>query len=206
MINGLEKEVKPLMEEEKEESIRNRKGNFLGLEKCKSSNGDKEGYPLFERDVSQKRERGVPEIRVTTLLDTRIDYPVVESIEERDYCLHRDYYGKESYSGTPFICSGSLKDENGTVFLYGHHMRNGTMFADLMKYQEKSFWEKHPAILLDTLYEHHQYQIFAAFYAKESDWTLEDGLLFTAVNFGESLEAKDIELITDAGIYDTGIP
>ena len=59
--------------------------------------------------------------------------------------------------------------------------------------------------MLDTLYEHRQYQIFAAFYAKESDWTLEDRLLYAAVNFGESLETKDIELITDAGIYDTGI-
>lgn len=89
VINGSEKEAKPLVEEEKEESIRNQKGNFLELETCKSSNGYKQGYPLFERDVSQKGERGVPEIRVTTLLDKR-DAPT-EMRETNTKITYRDY-------------------------------------------------------------------------------------------------------------------
>lgn len=136
---------------------------------------------------------------------TKIDYPVVQSLGEPEYYLHRNFKGEKSYSGTPFVGSGSLKEETGAVFLYGHHMRNGTMFADLLNYREKSFWEYHPTIFLDTLYEHRQYQIFTAFYAKETDWIQEDGLLFAAVNSGKIIGAKDLETLASAGLYDTGI-
>ena len=44
--------------------------------------------------------------------------------------------------------------------IYGHNMRNGTMFADLLKYQSIEFWKMHPIIRLDTLWARYQYEIF----------------------------------------------
>ena len=35
----------------------------------------------------------------------------------------------------PFVESGDMKREKEDIFLYGHNMRNGAMFADLLKYQ-----------------------------------------------------------------------
>lgn len=136
---------------------------------------------------------------------TRIDYPVMESAEEQERYLHRDFYGKDSYSGTPFVGSGSLKAGSSVVFLYGHHMRNGTMFADLMKYREKKFWKRHPVISLDTRYEHRQYQIFSAFYANEEEWIRDGEILFLAAGARRSLKTEEMELLVKKGLYDTGI-
>ena len=48
--------------------------------------------------------------------------------------------------------------------LYGHHMADGSMFAQLeTRYKKQSFWEEHQYLTFDTLYEHHTYQIIACF-------------------------------------------
>ena len=83
---------------------------------------------------------------------TRINYPVMSTPEEPEFYLHRsDFYRQESYSGTPFI-GQDYQAENPILMLFGHHMRNGTMFSDLMKYQDDSFWGNHRTIQFDTLY------------------------------------------------------
>lgn len=137
--------------------------------------------------------------------DTKIDYPVVQSLEEPEYYLHRNFNRENSYSGTPFVGSGSLEEKAAAVFVYGHHMRNGTMFADLMKYQEKKFWEGHPVIFLDTRYEHRQYQIFSAFYANEEEWIRDGEILSVAAGARRSLKTEEMELLVEKGLYDTGI-
>ena len=68
---------------------------------------------------------------------TRINYPVMSTPEEPEFYLHRDFYRQESYSGTPFI-GQDYQAENLILMLFGHHMRNGTMFSDLMKYRASS--------------------------------------------------------------------
>lgn len=52
------------------------------------------------------------------------------------------------------------------------------MFADLLKYQDRSYWESHSIIRLDTLEEEQKYKVFSAFYAAEEDWTLEEGIFY----------------------------
>lgn len=196
----------------REKSPDQKLGYGQGAELKDEKNGEQQG----EENLSQKEtdilseykdlaERNPDFAGWISIEGTRVDYPVVESTKEREYYLHRDFYGNDSYSGTPFVGSGSLKEKSGAVFLYGHHMRNGTMFADLLNYREKSFWEQHSVISFDTLYEHRQYQIFTVFYARESDWIQEDGLLFAAVNSGRILGEKDRKVLADAGLYDTGI-
>ena len=96
--------------------------------------------------------------------DTRINYPVMSTPEEPEFYLHRDFYRQESYSGTPFI-GQDYQAENLILMLFGHHMRSGTMFSDLMKYRDNSFWDNHRTIQFDTLYEKRKYEIFAVGYA-----------------------------------------
>lgn len=115
---------------------------------------------------------------------TSIDYPVMQSLEEREYYLHRDFYGKESYAGTPFVGNGSLEDDDKAVFVYGHNMRSGTMFADLLKYRKKEYWNEHPIIELDTLYEHRKYEIIDVFNANAKAWSEPDEMLCQLANPG----------------------
>lgn len=100
---------------------------------------------------------------------TNIDYPVMQTTWEPEYYLHRNFAGDYSYAGIPFVGKGDLKVEGGDLFIYGHNMRNGTIFADLLKYQNEKFWKEHPVIVLDRLWKHQKYEVFAAFYAKEEE-------------------------------------
>lgn len=81
---------------------------------------------------------------------TNIDYPIVYGKDNEEY-LHKDFNGGKSSSGTIFLdhtCKKDFTSDNNIV--YGHHMKNGTMFADLLKFREESFLKKHSTIILYT--------------------------------------------------------
>lgn len=131
---------------------------------------------------------------------TSIDYPVMQTLEVPEYYIHRDFEGKSSYAGMIFVGGGNMMVEAEPLFLYGHNMKNGTMFSDLLNYQKKEFWEKNSIVLLDTLWEHREYKIFSSFYAVEEDWESEDGIFYTSkANKNLGRRAKE------RGIYETGV-
>lgn len=79
---------------------------------------------------------------------TRIDYPVVQGKDNEEY-LHKTFTGVRNNSGTIFLdcqCAGDFSSDNN--ILYGHHMRNGSMFADLLKLRDADFLKKHNIIYL----------------------------------------------------------
>ena len=77
---------------------------------------------------------------------TTIDYPIVQGKDNEEY-LHQDFNKKKSSSGTIFLDNNFTSDNN---IIYGHHMKNGTMFAQLLKFREKSFLKKHNEIMIFT--------------------------------------------------------
>ncbi len=96
---------------------------------------------------------------------TRIDYPVMYSPEEPQKYIHADFDGNYSYPGTPFL-DGHCEENSENYIIYAHNMLDGSMFRSLMKYENKAYWEKHPTIQFNTLYEEGEYEVLAAFYDK----------------------------------------
>ena len=93
---------------------------------------------------------------------TAIDYPVMRSPDEPDFYLHHDFAKQESMSGTPYIGKGcDLGSDN--IILYGHNMKNGTMFADLLRFADADFCREHRTVGFDTVEESAEYEILAAF-------------------------------------------
>lgn len=92
---------------------------------------------------------------------TRIDYPVVQRRESRNYYLRRGFDKKYSYYGTPFAFEDAAFEEADNFVLYGHHMDNGSMFSDLMKYKSAAFYQEHKYITFDTLQGYGTYEIIA---------------------------------------------
>lgn len=93
--------------------------------------------------------------------DTPIDYPVMQA-EDNEYYLHRDFYKNYQFSGIPFLdCQSTETSENRII--YAHNMKNGTMFAAVAKYDNKSFYDEHKIINYDTLYERGAYEIISVF-------------------------------------------
>ena len=137
--------------------------------------------------------------------DTKIDYPVMYAPDDLEKYLHNDYEGNYFYGGTPYMdvrCS----PESENYLIYGHNMLDGSMFRGLMKYEKKTYWESHPIIQFDTLYEERKYEIVAAFYDRVY-YSHEDCFKFYNVIDLED-EAAFNEAISNfkaKAIYDTGV-
>ena len=90
-----------------------------------------------------------------------ISYPVMQA-EDNDYYLHRDIYGNYLFAGAIFLdasCSRTMYGYN-TIF-YGHNMRDGSMFARLADFQDKSVWESCPYFWIQTPEADILYEIFS---------------------------------------------
>ena len=82
--------------------------------------------------------------------DTVIDYPVLRG-EDNDYYLHHTYDGKSSVSGSIFVDTTNRPGfvDSNTV-IYGHHMKNKSMFATISNWAEQEYYEEHPVMWLLT--------------------------------------------------------
>lgn len=139
--------------------------------------------------------------------DTVVDYPVMHTPEDGEKYIYADFQGKFSAAGLPFIEDDCCMDpESDNLIIYGHNMKNGSMFASLMKYQKESYWEEHPTILFSTLHEEREYEIISAFYDKVY-YQHE-----TCFKFYQFIDARDEAHFNEAmdyyykhALYDTGV-
>ena len=138
--------------------------------------------------------------------DTPIDYPVMYTPEDPEYYLHRAFDRSYSFSGVPFM-GGSCFEGCVNPILYGHDMRNGTMFAALLKYADEAFWMEHPVVQFDTLYEHGTYEVMAAFRSRV--YKASEKGVFRYYDYYDltdpELFDEYVEQVQKAALYDTGI-
>ncbi len=149
-----------------------------------------------------------PEIAGWIKIDgTVIDYPVMYTPDDPEKYLHRDFQQADHYAGLPFLDARCGMDpESDNLILYGHNMKDGTMFRSLLNYEVKSYWEAHPIIAFSTLYEKREYEIVAAFYDRVY-YTYED-----CFKFYQFIDAKDkadfdeaVAHIQEKALYRTGV-
>lgn len=81
---------------------------------------------------------------------TSISYPVMYTPSEPQKYLRRSFYGQYSQSGVPFL-DGRCSTVGGNLIIYGHNMRNGTMFSDLKRYVDRDFLNAHRTVKFETV-------------------------------------------------------
>lgn len=100
---------------------------------------------------------------------TSISYPVVLSKDNKDY-LHVSFNKEANNSGTIFIdCRNTKTIYDRHMVLYGHNMRDGSMFAQIKSYVDEEFMEQHPVIWFITPAKKLLYRVFSAYEASPSD-------------------------------------
>lgn len=137
--------------------------------------------------------------------DTRIDYPVVDREEDPEYYLHRAFDGSKSFGGTPFLGEASGVDTK-CLIIYGHNMKNGSMFGTLDSYKRTDYWKEHPIIWFYVDGEPRAYEVFAAVETKVL-YEDEDGFRYYRYD-GDISEEEYGELVSwlrGHSDYDTGI-
>lgn len=93
--------------------------------------------------------------------DTKINYPIVQ-FSDNSWYLNHTFEGQENSSGALFEdCGIPEKMEGKNVIVYGHNMKNGSMFANLKKFREDDFYESHKTFQVYTETGFYTYEIFA---------------------------------------------
>lgn len=99
-----------------------------------------------------------------TVKDTNINYPVVQGQSDTEY-IHKDFNGNKVYGGCIFMGSKCKLGTSDNLLIFGHHMRNGSMFADMTKFKQSDFADRH-MIYFYTPLKDYKLKVFSA-YSKE---------------------------------------
>ncbi len=124
-------------------------------------------------DIDWKKLEGInKDIKAWIYCDkTVIDYPVVHNPEASyDYYLHRNVYKDYIYAGSIFMdvnTKGDFSDFN--TIIYGHHMKDGSMFHVLTDYTDQKYYEEHPEFIIVTPNQAYKLKLFAGQLVQSDD-------------------------------------
>lgn len=96
--------------------------------------------------------------------DTMINYPVLQHPTENSYYLDYNIDGTKGYPGCIYTENYNAKDfTDFNTVLYGHNMNNGSMFANLHKFEDSEFFDEHPYVYIYTEDRLLVYHVFASY-------------------------------------------
>ncbi|MCH5352861.1 MAG: class B sortase [Acutalibacter sp.] len=98
-----------------------------------------------------------------TIDGTNINYPVMQTPDNPNFYLKHNFEKEYSNHGVPYVQENCTLGASDNVIIYGHHMIDGSMFADLCKYESEDFYREHKTIRFDTLSEYGEYEIVTVF-------------------------------------------
>ncbi len=153
--------------------------------------------------IHQKNQRLIGWVKID---DTIVDYPVMQTVNN-EYYLDHNFNQEEDRNGCIFMdyqCDVVKGCDN--IILYGHHMKSGKMFGTLNKYSKESYYEAHPVIQFDTIYEKGTYQVMYVFRSKVYS---EEEVTFKYYQFINAASEKEFNSAMNEmaalSLYDTGV-
>lgn len=131
--------------------------------------------------------------------DTAISYPMVHTSDNLYYLTHT-FRRETNKAGSIFIETANKADLSDLhTIIYGHNMKNGSMFAGLKDYKKKSYWEAHPYVYVDLADGSHCYEIFSCYEAAVTD------ISYTIGYTANDTYASFLDTLQASSLYDTGV-
>lgn len=130
---------------------------------------------------------------------TSIDYPVLQSSkDDPTYYLYRDYNKNSNRYGSIFMDSNcDLGSYPKSIVIHGHHMNDGSMFANVLRYSNLEFYKSNPVITFDTIYEIGKWKIISIF---KTNTLSSQGKIFEYLKTGFSSTADFLDYIYNVRI------
>lgn len=138
-----------------------------------------------------------------------LNLPVVQRKDDEDeYYLKKNFYGKTTKYGCPFVTHlNNIDPLDQNTVIFGHHMNDGTVFGALDKYKTIDGFKAAPIITFNTMYKDYKWKVIAAFITNALDKE-DNGYVFryyfTSLSTEERFSAYLSEL-AQRSIYDTGV-
>lgn len=101
--------------------------------------------------------------------DTSIDYPVMQTGSDNDYYLTHDFKKEENAHGAPFLDVNCTIGKSQNLIIYGHHMKDGTMFQNLMRYKDADFCKNKGKISFYTPEKSGEYKVIFVLLLSEEE-------------------------------------
>jgi sortase B len=147
-----------------------------------------------------------------------IEYLVTQTTDNKTY-LSVGYDRQKSKNGTIFMdyrCDADADPLCGHYIIYGHNMKSGAMFHNLMRFKDEDFFYANRIFRFDTLYEDYEWEIFSAYvspatadyiktsFADETEWLsfLQTEQQKSAFETGVTLSASDVVLTLSTCTYE----
>lgn len=121
-----------------------------------------------------------------------ISYPIVQGTDN-DYYLHHTYKKESVFAGSIFVdCKNGKDFSDQNTIVYGHNMKNGSMFGNLKSYKSQEVVDRSQYFWIITPKEAYKYKIFAIYTANvDGDtYTLIKGPGKETIDYGNSMKAK----------------
>ncbi len=118
-------------------------------EQTESEQAEPTEEPAAERNISALIAANTDCIGWISIDGTNISYPVMHTPNDPQKYLRRSFHGQYSQSGVPFL-DWRCSTDGGNRIIYGHNMKNGTMFSDLKKYLNTDFLNAHRTVKFET--------------------------------------------------------
>lgn len=158
--------------------------------------------PEKELDFDSLQENFSSDIYAWILIpDTQIDYPILQHPTDNTYYLTHNLDGSTGYPGCIYTENYNSTDwEDLNTTLYGHNMKNGSMFAGLHQYEDKTFMEEHPYVYIYSQDYVRIYKIFAAY-------AFSDEHLYTICDWSSptSVEEYYAQIFENPGVFDSNV-
>lgn len=97
--------------------------------------------------------------------DTPINYPIVKGMDNEEYLRHLPN-GKYNYAGSIFSdYRNSTIETDSNYIIYGHNMKNDSMFGTLTEYYNQKYYDKHPIIYFITPEKNYEIRLYSGYVA-----------------------------------------
>lgn len=176
--------------------------------------GMPDGSPIIKTEMNTEQGENAPDVTVSTqyhrtsgnflpqmqamkeknsdlrgwlTINGVLDLPVV--YRNNTFYLNHGFDLEKNDAGTLFLDENHpVKDTTQNLLIYGHNMRDGSMFGLLTHYQRADYLKKHSFIRFSTLWEEEEYVIFAVANASVNPWDERFISFFTHPSFSSDQE------------------
>ena len=136
--------------------------------------------------------------------DTKINYPVMQTPQNKDFYLKHAFDKSYSEYGVPYMQENCKLGLSDNCVIYGHHMQDGSMFADLCKFESEDFYKEHKTIHFDTLAGFGEYEIVCVF--KTAAYAADGFKYYHFVDAPDAAEFNSfLSTCQSLALYDTGV-
>lgn len=138
---------------------------------------------------------------------SELDSPIVQGEDDEEY-VEKDFYGEETKYACPFVTArNQIETLDTNTVIFGHHMRDGSIFACLDQYRTLEGYKEAPVISFNTIYQDYNFKVIAVMVTNinpEDDNNYVFNYFWTNLNTGLNYSAY-LNQLSQRSLYDTGV-